>query len=120
MAKHSSNKTDIKPLIPCPIVKAKDYGEMCLTVEPGVNGDTEVVVLRIPVGTPVVPSWAKNGQMQSGVLNLEEISVDIRGTKHYIRLNSGWKDGARVGPPEISIVPAKEVPSAKGSHKIAF
>jgi len=119
MAKQSS-KSEVKALIPCPKVSTKDYREMTLSVEPGVNGDTEVVTIRIPVGTPVAPSWAKNeGQLQSGVLILEDASIDIRGVRHYIRLSSGWKDGKCVGRPEISIVPEKGV-SKTEVGKIAF
>jgi len=119
MAKHS-NKSEVKALIPCPKISTKDYREMCLSVEPGSNGDVEVVCIRIPVGSPVAPSWAKNeGHLQSGVLMLEDASIEIRGQRHWIRLSSGWKDGKCVGRPEISIVPEKGV-SKTEVGKIAF
>jgi hypothetical protein len=119
MAKQS-NKVEIKPLIPCPMVSTKDYRDMTLSVAPGSDGDTEVVTIRIPVGTPVAPSWAKNeGTLQSGVLILEDAMIEIRGVRHWIRVNSGWKDGKCVGRPTISIVPEKGVPKTL-SGKIAF
>jgi hypothetical protein len=121
MAKHSSNKDEVKALIPCPEIQRSEYLDS-VTVSPGANGDIEVVTIRVPVGAAAPAVWSDDGVEISGVLNLDNAIVEIRGVRHYIRLSSGWHNGKRVGNPSISIVPAKEKKAApaKSGPKIAF
>jgi hypothetical protein len=121
MAKHSSNKSEVKPLIPCPEIQRSEYLDS-VTVSTGSNGDVEVVTIRIPVGSAQPAVWSDKGHEISGVLTLDNCMVEIRGVKHWIRLNSGWHNGKRVGQPSISIVPANEKAAAPkaAAPKIAF
>jgi len=115
------SKNAKKELIPCPQILRSEYPSV-VTTETGSNGDVEVVCIRIPVGKAVAAEWSDKGHEQSGVLTLDNAVVEIRGVRHYIRLNSGWHNGKRVGQPTISVVPAneKQAAPAKSSPKIAF
>ena len=101
MSKNAPKST----IVTCPEVTLSDRPD-AVDVTLNKTGTAYVVTIKVLVGAPETKTTKKGKQyIESGLLEFDT-TVDIGGVKHYIRLNSGWFDGKRVGDPSIAFVPA--------------